>query len=106
VRVVGPSMTPTLRDGDVVLVRRTTAVRAGDVVLATFADLPDRFVVKRAVRRHEDGWWVSSDNQFAGGDSAAHGVAAVHARAVLRIPAGSGPLRRPRRIAGAAIDPP
>jgi SOS-response transcriptional repressor LexA len=106
VRVVGPSMTPTLRDGDAVLVRRTTAVRAGDVVLATFADLPDRFVVKRAVRRDGDGWWVASDNQFAGGDSVSHGAATVHARAVLRIPAGPGPLRRPRRIAGAPFERP
>jgi Peptidase S24-like len=105
VRVVGPSMTPTLRDGDVILVRRTTTARAGDVVLATFADRPDRFVIKRAVRRHEDGWWVASDNPFAGGDSASHGAASVYARALLRIPAGPGPMRRPRRIAGAASDP-
>src|SRR5690348_13533962 len=62
VRVSGPSMVPTLRHGDVVVVRRGVDARAGDVVLAKFRALPDRLVVKRAVRRQEDGWWLRSDN--------------------------------------------
>jgi phage repressor protein C with HTH and peptisase S24 domain len=87
VRVAGPSMVPTLRDGDLILVRHGARVRAGDVVLATFASMPARYVVKRAARVVDGGWWLTSDNGFAGGDSTVHGVAQVHARAVLRVPA-------------------
>ena len=39
------------------------------------------------------GWWLASDNRYAGGDSAAHGPAEVVARVVWRY----RPLRRPRR---------
>lgn len=93
VRVSGPSMVPTLRDGDTVLVRHGTRIRPGDVVLATFRAMPDRLVLKRAVRRQDDGWWLASDNTFAGGDSAAHGIADVRGRIVLRL--GRGRPRRP-----------
>jgi phage repressor protein C with HTH and peptisase S24 domain len=85
VSVVGPSMVPTLKDGDGVLVRHTARIRPGDVVLATFRAMPDRLVLKRAVRPHEGGWWLASDNPAAGGDSAVHGVADVHARVLLRV---------------------
>jgi phage repressor protein C with HTH and peptisase S24 domain len=84
VRVSGPSMVPTLRHGDVVLVRHGAPVRSGDVVLARFRSMPERFVIKRAVREVDGGWWLASDNVAAGGDSAAHGVADVFARVVLR----------------------
>jgi phage repressor protein C with HTH and peptisase S24 domain len=84
VRVSGPSMVPTLRDGDVVLVRHGARVRPGDVVLATFTSMPGRYVLKRVARAAGQGWWLSSDNAAAGGDSAVHGVAQVHARVVLR----------------------
>jgi phage repressor protein C with HTH and peptisase S24 domain len=85
VRIVGPSMVPALRPGDTVIVRRTTAVRVGQVVLASFRTMPDRLVVKRAVRQQDGGWWLASDNTFAGGDSAVHGVADVVGRVVLRV---------------------
>jgi phage repressor protein C with HTH and peptisase S24 domain len=85
VRIVGPSMVPTLRHGDTVLVRPAAPVRPGDVVLARFRALPDRFVVKRAVREAEGGWWLASDNEFAGGDSTVHGVADVHGRVIVRL---------------------
>ena len=93
-------MAPTLRHNDVLLVRYRARVRPGDVVLARFADLPDRYVVKRAVRPEAGGWWVASDNTAAGGDSQAHGVAEVLARAVLYWPrsAGGGRGLLPRRI--------
>lgn len=78
----GPSMVPTLRDGDRVLVRHGTTIRQGDVVLASFRSLPGRLVLKRAVREQDGGWWLASDNTFAGGDSSQHGVADVGARAV------------------------
>jgi phage repressor protein C with HTH and peptisase S24 domain len=93
VRVSGPSMVPTLRSGDTVLVRHGAPIRPGDVVLATFRTLPDRLVLKRAVRAQDGGWWLASDNAFAGGDSEAHGVADVHARVRVRLGRG-----RPRLI--------
>ncbi|MEP7178648.1 MAG: S24 family peptidase [Pseudonocardiales bacterium] len=84
VRVSGPSMVPTLRDGDLVIVRHGARVRPGDVVLARFRDLPDRPVLKRVSRREGDGWWLVSDNRAGGGNSEVHGVADVQARVVLR----------------------
>jgi phage repressor protein C with HTH and peptisase S24 domain len=93
VDVSGPSMSPTLKHGDVLIVRHGAPIRPGDVVLARFRALPDRLVVKRAVRREQDGWWLGSDNPFAGGDSETHGVADVLARVTWRIRPG-----RPGRI--------
>ncbi len=85
VEIRGASMVPTLRDGDAVLVRHGAPVRPGDVVLARFRDGSDRLVVKRAERAREGGWWVVSDNPFAGGDSVVHGAADVLARVVVRV---------------------
>jgi phage repressor protein C with HTH and peptisase S24 domain len=73
-------MVPTLHDGDVVIVRHTGRIRSGDVVLARFRSMPDRLVLKRAIRQVDGGWWLASDNALAGGDSATNGVADVHAR--------------------------
>lgn len=77
-------MVPTLRSGDALLARRGGRVRAGDVVIATFADHPGLLVVKRAVRESDGGWHVTGDNPYAGGDSAVHGPAEVVGRVVLR----------------------
>jgi peptidase S24-like protein len=97
VEVSGPSMAPTLRSGDTVIVRHGATIRAGDVVLARFRTLPGRLVIKRAGRPVDGGWWVESDNEFAGGDSAVHGVADVLARAILRVrPGPPSPIRRRR----------
>jgi signal peptidase I len=93
VRVSGPSMVPTLRDGDVVLARHGAAIRPGDVVLARYRSMPDRYVLKRAVRAVDGGWWLASDNAAAGGDSGVHGVADMLARVVLRWRRGSLPRR-------------
>jgi SOS-response transcriptional repressor LexA len=82
-------MTPTLRDGDVVMVWRRASVRPGDVVLAAFRELPGRPVLKRAVHAAADGWWLASDNVHAGGDSASHGVADVLGRVLWRWRPGS-----------------
>ena len=84
VRVNGPSMVPTLRDGDTVIVRYGARIRPGHVVLARFRSAPELLVLKRAVREMDGGWWLASDNKFAGGDSFTHGVADVHGRIVLR----------------------
>ncbi|MFY1690072.1 S24 family peptidase [Plantactinospora sp. WMMB782] len=85
VLVVGPSMVPTLRHGDAVLVRRGgRAVRAGDLVVGVFRTRPDLLVVKRAVRRCDGGWELHGDNPLATDDSRAHGVADVIGRVVAR----------------------
>lgn len=85
VLVRGPSMAPTLRDGDCLLVRRGgRPVRPGDVVVAQFRSRPDLLVVKRAVREEPDGWWLESDNEFVTDDSRRYGVGHVLGRVVLR----------------------
>jgi phage repressor protein C with HTH and peptisase S24 domain len=89
-------MSPTLRDGDLVIVRHGAAVRAGDVVLAVFRSMPGHPVLKRAVRPTDGGWWLASDNVAAGGDSRSHGIADVTARVLARRRPGSWLPRRVR----------
>jgi len=84
VLIAGPSMAPGLRHGDAVVVRRGGRVRPGDVVLARFPALPDRLVVKRAVRPYGAGWWVEGDNPYASDDSRRYGAAAVLGRVIWR----------------------
>lgn len=84
VLVAGPSMVPTLRHGDMVLVHRGRTIRAGDVVLARFRSGPDRLVVKRTVRPDSGGWWLVGDNGIASDDSRTYGPADVLGRVVLR----------------------
>lgn len=85
VLVTGPSMVPTLRHGDAVLVRTGgRTVRPGDVVVAVFRSRPDLLVVKRAVRPQDGGWWVRGDNDLVADDSRAYGVADVRGRVVVR----------------------
>ena len=85
IRISGPSMVPTLRHGDAVIVRHGAQIRPGDLVIGTFRSLPDVLVVKRAVRAVDEGWWLSSDNRASSGDSETYGVADVTARVVLRV---------------------
>ncbi len=61
-------MRPTLRPGDLLVLRRGAQPCAGDLVVA---DLPGGRGrgVKRAVREEPDGWWVERDNPEAGSDS-------------------------------------
>lgn len=83
--VAGPSMVPTLRPGDALLVRRGgRAVRPGDVVVARFRARPELLVVKRAVRPCQEGWWVESDSAAVADDSRAFGPADVVGRVVCR----------------------
>jgi nickel-type superoxide dismutase maturation protease len=84
VLVRGPSMAPTLRAGDALLVRRGGHIRAGDVVVARFRSRPDLLVVKRTVREQDNGWWVRGDNEFVTDDSRAYGVADVIGRVLCR----------------------
>ena len=81
VLVRGPSMVPTLYDGDWLVVGRGLRVRAGDLVVARFRERPDLLVVKRAVSPYDGGWILTSDNPYATGPS---GVADVEARVLWR----------------------
>lgn len=82
--VRGPSMSPALADGDVVLVRFGARVRSGAVVLVRWAARPEQLSVKRALRPVGEGWWVEGDNPFGSTDSRTLGPAevtgVVHAR--------------------------
>jgi nickel-type superoxide dismutase maturation protease len=87
-RVTGPSMTPTVRSGDRLLVRRVrsgSAVRPGDVVLARFPARPELLVVKRVRRAVPGGHWVEGDNPLVTDDSRAFGVAVVVGKVVARL---------------------
>ena len=93
VAVRGPSMSPVLCDGDVVLADFGATVRPGAVVLVRWAARPDQLSVKRAVRPVDDGgWWVEGDNPFGSTDSRALGPAEVLAVVGLRL------WPRPRRL--------
>ncbi|MFJ1971905.1 nickel-type superoxide dismutase maturation protease [Streptomyces sp. NPDC087903] len=72
--VTGPSMVPTLYQGDWLLVRHGGRIRPGDVVVLRHPFQQDLLIVKRAVERREGGWWVLADNSFAGSDSNDYGV--------------------------------
>ena len=85
VTVRGPSMSPALTDGDVVLMRFGAPVRAADVVLVTWDTRPGQLSVKRAVHPDGPGWHVRGDNPFGSTDSATLGPARVHAVARLRL---------------------
>ncbi len=65
--VQGRSMEPTLRPGDVLLLRYDVATRAGQLGVGRLPDRP--IAVKRAVRRADGGWWVERDNPAEGVDS-------------------------------------
>jgi nickel-type superoxide dismutase maturation protease len=96
-RVTGPSMSPTVRHGDRLLVRRVRAgdgVGIGDVVLARFPAQPDLLVVKRVRRPAPGGHWVEGDNPLVADDSRAYGTAVVVGRVVGRLWPRPGRLRR------------
>jgi nickel-type superoxide dismutase maturation protease len=72
--VEGPSMVPTLYQGDQVFVRYGARVREGHVVVLRHPLQQNLLIVKRAVQRREGGWWVLADNPGAGADSTVYGV--------------------------------
>ncbi|MFP5334948.1 MAG: helix-turn-helix transcriptional regulator [Actinomycetes bacterium] len=87
-RVRGASMEPTLRDGDLLLVRWGAPPRAGRLAVVR---LPDGrpLSVKRLTRQVDDGWWVERDNPREGVDSWLVGAlppSDVLAVALLRLP--------------------
>ena len=77
-RVSGDSMRPTLRPGDLLLIRYGAAPRVGRCAIVRLpgrtapgqAPRGERTVaVKRVTGRESDGWWVERDNPMAGVDS-------------------------------------
>jgi SOS-response transcriptional repressor LexA len=85
-------MEPTLRDGDLLLVRVGQEPVPGSLVVLT---LPGRhgLAIKRAVRWEPEGWWVERDNPREGVDSWVVGAipaSDVVAQVVQRV----WPLRR------------
>ncbi len=86
VLVRGPSMAPTLSDGDIVLAIHRDP-RPGDIVLVTWRARPGQLSIKRVVRRDGDGWHVRGDNRFADTavDSRLLGAAQVHAVVLWRL---------------------
>jgi nickel-type superoxide dismutase maturation protease len=99
-RVTGPSMSPTVRHGDRLLVRRLVPgarVRPGTVVLARFPARPDLLVVKRVRRTVPGGVWVEGDNPLVADDSRAFGTAIAVGRVALRL------WPRPGRLPPAAL---
>jgi hypothetical protein len=84
--VRGRSMTPTLNEGDRLLVRYGARPRPGAIAIVRFAD--GVVAVKRLDHRSSDGWWVVRDNAFEGRDSWSGGAIAedgVLALALLRL---------------------
>src|SRR4051794_22024131 len=97
-RVTGPSMSPTLKHGDRLLVRRLRPGRrvpAGAVVLARFPARPELLVVKRVVRDEPGGSWVVGDNALVTDDSRSFGVAVPVGRVVARLWPRPGPVPGP-----------
>jgi len=87
ITVRGPSMVPALRHGDRLLARRVrsaTQLRAGEVVLVSWADRPGRLAVKRVVGLVPGGHWVEGDNPYGSDDSRTYGPATVRAVVVVR----------------------
>jgi phage repressor protein C with HTH and peptisase S24 domain len=95
--VRGPSMAPTLRAGDAVLVVRTSHPRVGDVVVGHFLARPALPVVKRIARREGAAWWLLGDNEYGTDDSRTYGPAEVVGRVVLRYWPRPGWVRRAGR---------
>lgn len=74
--VAGDSMLPGFRDGDWILIRRTTRVRPGQVVAVPDPRLPDRLLIKRIVRPAPGGWLIAGDNPQSSTDSRTFGAVA------------------------------
>lgn len=95
-RVVGASMEPTLREGDLLLVLWGAPARVGSLAIVRLPrdahGAPRPVSVKRVTGTDPadpDRWWVEGDNVGVGVDSWLVGSlprSAVLARVVLRIP--------------------
>ena len=85
VAVTGPSMEPTVREGDWLLVRRLRRPpRVGELVVAADPREPARLLVKRVAAVRGDAVTVVGDRPAASTDSRAFG--AIIAAAILGSP--------------------
>lgn len=108
VRVEGHSMSPTLRPGDLLLIRRTRRLTPGALVVARLPAERDGTPRPIAIKRlagpdpaDPARWWLERDNPSAGVDSWLFGsVAGSDVFAVVVCRLWPPPLRLPRRSAG------
>lgn len=101
--VYNPSMLPTLRPGDRLVLRYGVPVRPGQVVVLRHPFQHDLLVVKRLVGRRDSGWWVRGDNPYVWNDSREFGAVPedlVVARALLRLRPPRGLQRTPGSVLG------
>ncbi len=70
-------MAPTLRDGDIVLLRVRARPVPGAVALVRWPARPGQISVKRVIRQDGDGWHVEGDNRLGSTDSRELGPAEV-----------------------------
>ena len=100
VAVEGPSMAPTVIDGDLLLatVPRGRALAPGSLVVLEHPQRPSYEIVKRVTRIvDDDRVWVEGDNERASSDSRSFGPVARDAiRGVVR--ARYWPLQRAGRL--------
>ncbi|KUL53383.1 signal peptidase [Streptomyces sp. NRRL F-4489] len=104
--VYNPSMVPTLRPGDQLIVQYGAVVRPGDVVVVRHPFRQDLLIVKRAVERRDGGWWVRGDNPYVENDSREFGAVPdelVIARAWLRVRPPRGIQRSPAAVLSWAL---
>ncbi|MFI7098024.1 nickel-type superoxide dismutase maturation protease [Streptomyces sp. NPDC050161] len=104
--VYNPSMVPTLRPGDHLVVQYGAAVRPGDVVVVRHPFRQDLLIVKRAVERRDGGWWVRGDNPYVVNDSREFGTVPdelVIARARVRVRSPRGIQRSPLAVVAWAL---
>lgn len=74
VRVVGPSMEPSIHNGELLLARRSTReLVPGQVVVLTNPVRPHLIEIKRLIRKSDGGWWVEGDNADLSTDSRSYG---------------------------------
>lgn len=70
VRVVGPSMEPSLTNGELWLARKSLKnLDVGRIIVFRHPVRPHLTQVKRVIRRHGSGWWVEGDNRDYSTDS-------------------------------------
>jgi nickel-type superoxide dismutase maturation protease len=93
VGIRGPSMSPTLADGDVVLARFGAEPQPGDVVLVRWPQRPAQLSVKRAAHPVDGGWWVLGDNPDGSTDSRTLGAATIEGVVRIRLYPRPGRLR-------------
>lgn len=101
-RVVGASMEPTLRQGDLLLVLWGARAKIGSLAIVRLPHdthgVPRPISVKRIAGvdpNDRSRWWIERDNPRAGVDSWLVGSLpdeAVLARVLLRIPCSRGPF--------------